>query len=78
MTSAEVEVLRERPSGCGGWSERRVGVGSALLDDLTRRLGERGIIDLYLLTERKSAAEAFFGRYGFELETDAIKLWHTL
>ncbi len=54
---------------------QREGIGGALLSELTRRLDQRGTSHLYLLTERASPAEAFFRRFGFELDADATKLW---
>jgi aminoglycoside 6'-N-acetyltransferase I len=57
---------------------QRQSMGSALLRDLTSHLDDRGILDVYLLTERASAAEGFFQQHGFQPDADAVKLWRTV
>jgi ribosomal protein S18 acetylase RimI-like enzyme len=57
---------------------RDLGVGTGLIDDLFAALSMRGVVATYLLTERESAAAAFFLRRGFDADEGSAKLWRQL
>lgn len=63
---------------CVSPAHRNRRVGSALMEGLLGRLSMCGVVSVYLLTERASAAEGFFRAHDFARDSDSIKLWRQL
>jgi aminoglycoside 6'-N-acetyltransferase I len=57
---------------------QRQGVGETLLGEVPGELRSQGISSVYLLTETSTAAESFFRKHGFEIDSSAVKLWREI
>jgi aminoglycoside 6'-N-acetyltransferase I len=61
---------------CVSPDAQRTGVGARLLEHLKEHVEKSGVNSIYLITHKGTAAEAFYRKYGYKVNSEDIVMTH--